>query len=215
VLVYAAQMIANVDPETNTKCSFVQPQDPRTFTAIKWPCSHHPERAKLCQDGTVIREHSNAKRSKRLVARRSRRSNSIYKRPTSQLGSPTRDTHHQDACRAGVPHHALVRSQSEKTEVSRGTTHSRLAGVPCHALIRGRSERSDARQQTRVNIKYVTKVTCHAIIIKRVCTFATEFTGPVHLQGQVVHFQQSSLSATLFSSFLYFLLLAGSSGFFN
>jgi hypothetical protein len=30
----------------------------------KWPCSHHSKRAKPCQDGTVIREHSVAKRSK-------------------------------------------------------------------------------------------------------------------------------------------------------
>jgi hypothetical protein len=83
---------------------------------------------------------------------------SIYRPLTSQLGSPMVDMHLQDVC---------------------------LAGVPRHALIRGRSERSDAREQTRINIKYMTKVTCHATIIKCVCTFATEFTGPVHLQGQV------------------------------
>jgi hypothetical protein len=77
---------------------------------------------------------------------------------TSQLGRPMRDTHLQDAC---------------------------LAGVPRHALIRGRSERSDLRQQTHVNIKYVTKVMCHTTIIKHVYMFAMEFTGPVHLQGQV------------------------------
>jgi hypothetical protein len=159
----------DVEAKTNTRFSFRQAQDPRVFTALEWQCSHDSGRAKPCQDGTVIRERSNAKRSKRSVAKHSKRSRANVCRtmkrlplstepPTSQLGSPTRDTHLQDAC---------------------------LAGVPCHALIRGRSERSDARQRTRVNIKYVTKVTCHATIIKCVYTFATEFTGPVHLQGQV------------------------------
>jgi hypothetical protein len=56
---------ANVDPETNTRCSFAQPEDPRAFTALGSLCSHRSKRAKPCQDGTVIRERSNAKRSKR------------------------------------------------------------------------------------------------------------------------------------------------------
>jgi hypothetical protein len=55
----------NVDPETNTRCSFAQPEDPRAFTALGSLCSHRSERAKPCQDGTVIRERSNSKRSKR------------------------------------------------------------------------------------------------------------------------------------------------------
>jgi hypothetical protein len=199
---------ANVDPETNARGSFAQPEDPRVFTALKWLCSHHSERARPCQDGMAIWECSNVKRSKCSNAKRSRHSKMNVCRtmkqlllstepPTSQLGSPTRDTHLQDACLAGVPH---------------------------HALIWGRSERSDARQQTHVNIKYVTKVTCHTTIIKHVYTFATEFTGPVHLQGQVCipnkvpqvilcflpPFTPHYLQGQVISS-----LLAGSSGFFN
>jgi hypothetical protein len=149
---------------------------------LEYLCSHRSEGAKPCQDGMVIRERS--KRSKANVCKTIKQLTLSTEPPTSQLGSLTRDTHLQDAC---------------------------LAGVPRHALIRGRSERSDARQQTRVNIKYVTKVTCHAIIIKHVCTFATKFTGPVHLQGQVVHSQV----LLCFLSFFISSLLAGSSGFFN
>jgi hypothetical protein len=102
-------------------------------------------------------------------------------------------------------------------EVRRGTRIARMrVELAYHATLSFEVEvRVLTRDNARINIKYVTKVTCHVNIIKCVHTFATEFTGPVHLQGQVIHSQQSSPSATLFSSFLYFLLLAGSSGFFN
>jgi hypothetical protein len=32
----------NIGPKMNTKSSFTRPQDPRTFTGLVWPCSHHP-----------------------------------------------------------------------------------------------------------------------------------------------------------------------------
>jgi hypothetical protein len=51
---------ANIVPKTNTRCSFAKLQDPRTYTALIWPYSHHSKRAKPCQDGTVIQECSNA-----------------------------------------------------------------------------------------------------------------------------------------------------------
>jgi hypothetical protein len=154
----------NVVPKTNMRHSFTQPQDPRAFTALKWPCSHDSRRVRLCQDGTVIRERSDSKHSKCPKT-------NVCRRMRHQVLSTDR--------------------QLPSWEVQRGTRITRmcvkLAYHTTHSFeveVRGLT-----RDNAHVNMKYVTKVMCHATRIKHVCMFAMEFAGPDHLQGQVVHSQ--------------------------
>jgi hypothetical protein len=60
--VYMKRSTTNVNAKTNPRVSLTQPQNPRTYTALVWPCFHRSKRAKPCQDGTVIRGRSNTKR---------------------------------------------------------------------------------------------------------------------------------------------------------